>query len=341
MPVGLPTARRRVAQVLVAVGPERATSMLREMPAEKVHDLVADMATIDMTPDETREVLKDFTRDFLSKQAAPAGLDLAKKVLTKLYGDDEANRLAPSIDPRQIQPFTWIAEIDAADVAKSLVEEPPATIAVALAHLAPGTSAKILRKLKDPKRSDVAFRLASLSSVAPDVVQAIDASLRERLAGRLGDSGQTVEGVGILVDVLTQSSPKIQKAIVESIREHDNVLAVEIQERLFVFDDIVQLDDRAIQQVLKSIETMDLAFSLHSALEAIQDLIFRNLSERARDSLKEEIEYLQSPKAAEVKAAKGRIVAVIRELEESGAIEIERPGVDDDDDDDDDDGGDE
>lgn len=335
MPVGLPAERERVAQVLVAMGPSRASMMLRGLPEADVCRLVGDMATIDLTAEQAKEVLKDFTREFLQRQAAPAGVDLAKKVLTQLYGDDEAARLTPMIDPRQVRPFAWIESLDPDDVAETMADEPAATIAVALAHLSPGRSARLLKKLRDPKRSDVAMRIASLSSVAPDVVTAIDTSLRERMGARLGESGQTVEGVGILVEVLTQSSPKLQKAIVESIREHDDKLAVKIQEQLFVFDDIVQLDDRAVQQVLKSIETMDLAFALHSAIPEIQDLIFRNLSERARDSLKEEIEYLQSPKAPEVKAAKGRIVAVIRELEESGAIEIDRPGVVDDDEDED------
>ncbi len=337
MPVGLPAERLRVAQVLVAMGPERASEMMRRLPEDEVQRLLSDMATIDLTADQAREVLKGFTRDLLQRQTAPAGLDLARKVLSRLYGEDEANRLARSIDPRQVQPFAWLAVLEPADIARGLDDEPPATIAVALAHLDAGLSARILRRLSEPKRSDVAMRMASLSTVAPDVVGAIDHSLRERLAGRLG-SGRPVEGVGILVEVLTQSSPKVQKAIVESIRAHDEKLAARIQEQLFVFDDIVQLDDRAIQQVLKSIETMDLAFALHSTTDEIRDLIFRNLSERARESLKEEIDYLQNPKAAEIKAAKGRIVAVIRELEESGAIDIDRPGVDDDDDDDDGDG---
>jgi flagellar motor switch protein FliG len=335
MPVGLPTERLRIAQILVALGPERASDMLRKLPQDQVKSLAGDMATVDMTPEETRDVLKDFTREFLRRQAAPAGLDTAKRVLTNLYGDEEADRVARDIDPQNIQPFAWMAQMEPSTLAKGLENEPPATIAVALAHLQPGLSARLLRKIKDPKRSDVAMRVASLHSVAPDVVQAIDKNLRDRVAGGPGVSGQTVEGVNILVEVLSQSSPKIQKSIVESIREHDDKLAVQIQEQLFVFDDIAMLDDRAVQQVLKSIETMDLAFALYSSPEEIQDLIFRNLSERARDSLKEEIDYLQSPKPAEMKAAKGRIVAVVRELEESGAIDIERPGVDDDDDDDD------
>lgn len=335
MPVGLPTERERVAQILVAMGPQRAANMLRQLPQEQVKQLAADMATVDMTPDEAREVLKDFTREFLKRKTAPAGIDLAKQVLSSLYGEEEANRVARDIDPIATRPFAWMGSLEVDTLAKGLAAEPPATIAVALAHLQPGLSAKLLKKIPDPKRSDVAMRVASLSSVAPDVVAAIDESLKERVSGGLGTSGQTVEGVNILVEVLTQSSPKIQKAIVESIRETDQKLAVQIQEQLFVFDDITMLDDRAVQQVLKSIETMDLAFALHSANEEIQDLIFRNLSERARDSLKEEIDYLQSPKAAETKAAKGRIIAVVRELEESGAIEIERPGAEDDDDDED------
>ncbi len=337
MPVGLPAERLRVAQILVALGPERAAGMLRQLPQEQVTKLAADMAAVDLTPDQARDVLENFTRDFLQRQAAPAGLDLARRVLTNLYGDEEARRVASQIDPRDIQPFAWMERLETDVLAAGLENEPPATIAVALAHLEPGLSARILRKIKDPKRSDVAMRVASLSSVAPDVVEVIDTSLRARVGARLGNSGQTVEGVNILVEVLSQSSPKIQKAIVESIREEDDKLAVRIQEQLFVFEDIEQLDDRAIQQVLKSIETMDLAFALHSASEGIQDLIFRNLSERARDSLKEEIDYLQSPKAAEMKAAKSRIVAVVRELEESGVIEIERPGVEDDDDEDEED----
>ncbi len=335
MPVGLPEQRERVAQILVALGPDRAARMLKSLPEPKVRQLASDMATIQMTPEEAREVLKDFTKELLEKQTKPAGIDFAKRVLTQLYGADEGREIARSIDPKSTRPFAWIATLDPDDVAKGLAAEPPATIAVALAHLDPGVSAKVLRKLKDPKRSDVAMRVASLSSVAPDVVEAIDDAMRDRLASRLGDSGQTVEGVSLLVDVLIQSSPKLQKAIVESIRGQDEKLAVEIQERLFVFDDIIMLNDRAIQQVLKSIETMDLAFGLQSASEEIQDLIFRNLSERARDSLKEEIEYLQNPKAAEVKAARGRVVAVVRELEESGAIEIERPGAEDQDDEED------
>ncbi len=332
MPVGLPTERLRVAQILVAMGAERASAMLSKLPQEDVTRLAADMATVDLNPEEAREVLKDFTRELLHRQTAPAGLDLAKQVLHNLYGEEEATRVARVIDPRATQPFAWMATIEPETLAKGLTAEPPATVAVALAHLRPGLSAAVLRRIPDPKRADVAMRIASLHSVAPDVVNAIDQSLQERVAGGLGDSGQTVEGVNILVDVLAQSSPKIQKAIVESIRESDDKLAVRIQEQLFVFDDIAMLDDRAIQQVLKSIETMDLAFALYSTSEEIKDLIFRNLSERARDSLKEEIDYLQSPKAAEMKAAKSRIVGVVRELEESGAIEIERPGMEDDED---------
>ncbi len=331
MPIGLPENRRRIAELLVAMGPTRAASMLRNLDPPQVERVVADMATIDLTPEAAREVLKGFTREILAKRAAPAGYDLARTVLVDLYGTDEGRKISKRVDPRQIQPFLWIAEIDHADAAALLEGEPAGTIALALAHLAASDSAQILRRISDPKRSDVAFRMANLTVVAPDVVAAIDASLRERISRRGTTNEQKIHGVDVLVEVLGQTGAKLQKGIIEAIKEQDGPLAGRIQERLFIFDDLVMLSDHAVQQVLKSIDTMDLAFALHSTLDEIRDLIFRNLSERARDALKEEIDYLQNPKPAEIKAAKARIIAVVRELEESGVIEIDRPGVHDED----------
>jgi flagellar motor switch protein FliG len=290
MPVGLPTNRRHIAELLVAMGPKRAAAMLRNLQPDQVERVVADMATVSLSPEEAREVLKGFTRDLLARRAAPAGLDFARAVLSDLYGNEEARRISKRVDPRQIRPFLWLEELEEDEAASLLDKEPASTVALALAHLSPASSARILRRIAEPKRADVAYRVANLSVVAPDVV--------------------------------------------EAIKEQDGNLAGRIQEPLFVFDDLVILSDQAIQQTLKSIDTMDLAFALHSGNEQIRDLIFRNLSERARDSLKEEIDYLQSPKAAEVKAAKSRIIAVVRELEESGVIEIDRPGVTDDEDED-------
>jgi flagellar motor switch protein FliG len=336
VPVALPAERDRLARLLVALGPQRAANHLRGMDEDKVRTILTDMATIPpMTAEEAKAILVDFTRELLLRRTSAGGVEYAKRVLAGLYGADRAEQLAAEIDPRYSRPFLWLKDLPVVDLGKALNDEPPATVALALAHIDSAISAQVLRHIDEPKRSDVAMRMASLTSVAPDVVQAIDRSLRERLMSDLSAGIQPVEGVSILVEVLTQSSVKLQKTIVESIRERDSKLAVEIQERLFVFDDIVMLDDRAIQQVLKSIETMDLAFALKTASEEIVDLITRNLSERARDSLLEEIDYLQSPKPAEVKSAKGRIVAAIRELEEAGTIEIDRPGAAMDDGDDD------
>jgi flagellar motor switch protein FliG len=332
MPIGLPTNRRQIAELLIALGPKRAAEMLRALEPDRVEQIVADMATVDMTQEQAKDVLKDFTRDLLAKRAAPAGFDLARAVLVDLYGADEAKQISRRVDPLQNQPFLWLSELDHEDAATMLEKEPPGTIALALAHLPASVSAQILRRLAEPKRSDVAFRVANLSVVAPDVVLAIDASLRERVDRRTAEPEQKIEGVDVLVELLGQTGPKLQKGIIEAIKEQDDGLAGRIQERLFIFDDVAMLSDSAIQQVLKSIDTMDLAFSLQSADDAIKDLIFRNLSERARDALKEEIDYLQSPKAAEVKAARNRIIAVVRELEESGIIEIDRPGVSDEED---------
>jgi flagellar motor switch protein FliG len=328
MPVALPTERDRLARLLVALGPQRAANHLRGMEEERVRSILTDMAMIPpMTAEEAKAVLVDFTRELLARRTSAGGVDYAKRVLAALHGPERAEEMARHIDPRSSRPFLWLKDLPITELGKALNDEPPATVALALAHIDSAISAQVLRHIDEPKRSDVAMRMASLTAVAPDVVEAIDRSLRERLISDLSAGVQPVEGVSILVEVLTQSAPKLQKSIVESIRDRDGKLAAQIQERLFVFEDIVMLDDRGIQQVLKSIETMDLAFALKSASAEIVDLITRNLSERARDSLLEEIDYLQSPKPAEVKSAKGRIVAAIRELEEAGTIEIARPGA--------------
>lgn len=333
MPITLPENRARIAEVLVALGPERAATLLRQFPPDEVQAILADVAAIgQLNQERTNSVLQGFLRELVRRQAVTGGMDFAVGLLEKLFGADQAAQIAQAIDPRTNQPFTWMLDAPTDVVARSLSEEPPATVALALAHLEPTAAARILKALPDDRRPAVAIRMATLDAVAPDVVARIDLSLRERLSHLLHQEVQEVHGMDLLIEILNQSTGKMQKALLESIRERDEQLAGRIQEAMFVFDDIVRLDDRAIQEVLKSIDTMDLALALHSAGSEIRDRMLRNLSERARDSLLEEIDYLTNPKAADVKAAKSRIVQTIRALEESGAIEIARPADDDDED---------
>lgn len=335
MPVALPPERDRLARVLVALRPHRVSNYLQGLDEDKVRSILTDMASIPpMSADEARAVLVDFTRELLARGATAGGSDYASRVLEKLYGAERAGMIAAEI----ASPFHWLSDFDLKDLGKALNREPPAPVALALAHTDSATSAKLLRYIEEPKRSDVAMRMASLISVAPDVVESVDRSLRERITADLAGV-QHVEGVSILVEVLTQSSPRLQENIVESIRKRDHKLAEQIKERLFVFEDIVMLENAAIQELLKAIDTKDLVYALKSTTGEIIDLITRNMSERAREGLKEEMDYIQNPKPAEIKAARTRIVAAIRMLEESGVIEILRPGqiTDDDEDEDDED----
>lgn len=331
MPITLPENRTRVAEVLVALGPDRAATLLRQFRPDEVQTLAADVAAIGRLGQErSHQVLQSFVKELVQRQAASGGVDYALDVLARIFGPERAEELAAQIDPRLNRPFAWLLGAPPDVVARALADEPPATVALALAHLDTDVAARILRHLPDARRPAVAIRMATLEQVAPDVVATIDASLRERLSTVLHQDVQPVAGMDLLIEILNQSPPKLQRSLLDAIRERDVTLATRIQEAMFVFEDIVRLGDRAIQEVLKSIDTMDLALALNSADAPIRDRILKNLSERARESLLEEIEYLNNPKAAETKAAKSRIVQTIRALEESGAIEIDRPVEDDD-----------
>jgi flagellar motor switch protein FliG len=326
MPVMLSEARQRAAEFIVALGPERAKSVLRGMPEAEVERLLADVARIDaLPPERAKAILADATKELVRRKINADGIELAERLLVDLYGPQRAEEMSRRIDPRTNQPFTWLLDSPVEQIARALRDEPPGSVAVALVHLPADAAAQILRNLPDDLRADVAHRMAALTHVAPDVIDAIDKSMRSRIAGSLDTETVEVAGVELFVEVLNQTPPKLQKAMIEAIKAKDERLATRLLEALFVFEDIVLLNDRGIQEVLKTVDTMDLAFALSTATEEISERILKNLSERAASNLREEVEYLQSPRPVEVKAAKGRIVAAIRQLEESGTIEIERP----------------
>jgi flagellar motor switch protein FliG len=329
MAVMLSESRQRAAELILALGPERARSVLVGMPEAEVERLLADVARISsLPPERAKQILADTTRELVRRKINADGIDVAAQLLQQLYGPARGEEIARRIDPRTSQPFTWLLDSPVTQIARALREEPPGSVAVALVHLPADAAAQVLRALPDDVRSDVAHRMAALTHVAPDVIEAIDRSMRARIAAALDVETVEVAGTELFVEVLNQTPPKQQKLLIEAIRAKDERLATKILEMLFVFEDIVLLSDRGIQEVLKTVDTMDLALALVTSNEEINERVLKNLSERAAANLREEMEYLQSPRPADVKAAKGRIVAAIRQLEESGAIEIERPVTD-------------
>jgi len=323
--------RRKVAAVLVALGPERAAKLLRNLPPELVENLAEETASVDsLSAEERQSILSEFAQELVARRLmAEGGLPYTIELLTRTLGADRAAELADRIDPRRRRRFRYLADATPEVAAMVLAVEPSSLVALSLAHLDAAEAARILRALPADKQTDVAVRLAGLEHVHAEVVDELDNDFRTRLVPLLNQPISAFEGVDLLVEVLHSSSQAIEKEVLDRIGERDRALAEKVREALFTFDDIVRLDDRGVQEVLRVVDTRDLVVALKTAADEVAACIFRNLSERARENLQEEIEFLRGVRKRDIVDAQKRIIDVIRGLEASGTIQIERAEGDD------------
>lgn len=318
--------RQKAAAVLVALGPERASSLLRNLDESDVSDLAAEVAAIGtLAPAEASSLLRDVAQEIVGRRMiAEGGPAYAKDLLARVLGEERAGQLASRLGAPARRPFTWLASAEPSVAARALAPEPPPTLALALAHLDPEVAAAILVELPADLQGEVATRVAALERVHPEVLAEVDADLEQRLRPLLEERTQRIEGLSVLVGILNRGTRETEKQVLESIELSDPDLASRIRDALFIFDDIARLDDRAIQQLLKSVDSKDLAVAMKGAGEAVTACILRNLSERARENLQEEIEFLKGLRQTEIEEARTRCVRAVRVLEEAGTITIER-----------------
>lgn len=324
--------RRRAAELLVAVGPARAAALMTGFAEDEQRELAAEVARIGELPrEEVARILQEVAEQVVSRRMASAGgLRYAHDLLSRTLGDERAARLMEVIEgERNGQPFHYLATAPADLVARALTGESPASAALALAYLPAENAAKVLAKMAPTAASELARRLASLERAHPDVIAEVNADFQERLAPLLETHTQPIPGMERLIEVLNLASRDTERELLQGIEANDPELANKIREMLFVFDDIARLDDRAIQQVLKGVDSKDLSVALKGAGAAITETIMRNLSERARTNLQEEIEFLKNVRGSDIHEARTRIVKQVRTLEEEGTIIIQRGGSDD------------
>lgn len=323
--------RRKAATLLVAVGPERAASLMTGLDEDEVRELAAEVAHIGELPREAvAQILQEVAEQVVSRRmAAAGGLRYAHDLLSRTLGDERAARLMEVIEgERSGQPFHYLASAPPDLVARALTGESPASAALALAHLPSESAARVLAKMSTTAASELARRLAALEQAHPDVIAEVNADFQARLAPLLETHTQEIPGLARLVEMLNLATRDTERELLQGIEAADPELAARIREALFVFDDVARLDDRAIQQVLKGVDSKDLATALKGASELVTDAIMRNLSERARTNLQEEIEFLKNVRASDINEARSRVVKQVRTLEEEGTIVIERGGGD-------------
>jgi len=323
------TPLRRAAIAIVALGHDRAQRILSALSETHVRLLAAEIASMGpVTADDIRAVFGELAKGLGGLNTLPApGKKYARDLLVNALGVDRGEIAAFELESGQ--PFTWLAEADPKTAAQALASEPAGAVALALAHVEPRAAVKLLTRLPAELRAQVASRVAGLDVVHPETVEEVEAGLRARLGDVLSVDVQRLAGPQVLAQMLTYAPVEQERAMLQSVALSAPALAEAVRAALFTFDDATSLDPRAMQQLLKAVETRDLATALHGADQELKDRIFSNLSERGRTTLQEEIEVLKAVKGSEVSEARRKVVATARSLEEQGVIELSRAGDDD------------
>lgn len=324
-------SRHRAALALVALGPERAAQTLRRLPQDEALALseeVARIGSIDATT--ARDILAELAGSVRKNTTvATGGPAYAQDIVSRAFGEDVAASRRPSSTVAPAEVFDYIDKGRSADVVRLIDTEPPTVIALVLAHLKPTKAADLLSRLGPEARAEVGLRLAQLRAVPEKVVSMVDEDLRARIAALLTQHVTTFDGVQLLAQLINSADQEMERELLREMMSRDPNLTEQLRDALFIFDDIARLGDRAIQEILKATDTRVLATAMKNADAAVTERIYKNLSERARENLREEIDFLRGLRPADIRDARKKVVGIVRQLEESGAIVIERVGLDD------------
>ena len=275
-------------------------------------------------------VLNEFYQVCLAQQyIAEGGIGYAKELLDKALGSDKAQEVITKLTASlQVRPFEFVRKTDPSQVLNFIQDEHPQTIAMILSYLSPAQSAMILGALTPEKQADVAKRIAKMDRTSPDVIKEVERVLERKLSSLINQDYTIVGGVDAIVGILNTVDRGTEKHIMESLEIEEPELADEIRKKMFVFEDILLLDDRAIQRVLRDVDNNDLAVALKGANEEVQNVIFKNLSKRLAAMIREDMEFMGPVRMKDVEEAQQKIVGIIRKLEDSAEIVISRGGGD-------------
>lgn len=321
--------KRKAAILLVLMGPENAANVLKNLDESDVEQLTIEIANLgNVKDDEKQEVLQEFKE--LSKareMLLSGGIEYAKEMLIKAFGPERAMKVIERlVSNLQVKPFEFMRLADPMQVVNFLQSEHPQTIALVLSFLEPPLAAKVLSALPEKIQAEVVKRIALLDRASPDVVREIEKNLEKKFSGLGVQTLSQVGGIDTAAEIINNIDRATEKSIMEKLGYESPELAEEIRRRLFVFEDLLKLDDRSVQLVLREVDTRDLAVALKGASEELKEKIFNNMSKRAAQLLKDELEFMGPVRIKDVEEAQQKIINVVRRLEEAGEIVIARGG---------------
>lgn len=322
---------QKAAILLIALGPEKSSLIFKHLKEDEIEELTLEIAnTRSITPQLKDDVINEFYEVCLAQQyIAEGGIGYAKELLEKALGTEKAmdviGKLTASL---QVKPFEFVRKADASQILNFIQDEHPQTIALILSYLAPSQSSLILSALPPDRQADVARRVATMDRTSPDVIKEVERVLETQLSSLVNQDYTVIGGVDAVVEILNTVDRGTEKHIMETLEIEDPELAEEIRKKMFVFEDILLLDDRAIQRVLRDVENSDLAIALKGSTEQVQNAIFNNLSKRLAAMIQEDMEFMGPVRMKDVEEAQQKIVNIIRKLEDSAEIIISRGGGD-------------
>lgn len=326
------TGRQKAAILLISLGPEVSAQIFKHLRDEEIEQLTLEIANVRKVDNiEKESILAEFHQICVAQEfISQGGIAYAKDILEKALGSQKAldiiNRLTATL---QVRPFDFARKADPAQILNFIQNENSQTIALVLAYLQPEQSSIILSSLPQEKQADVAKRIALMDSTSPEVISQVERVLEQKLSATVTQDYTNAGGIAAIVQILNGVDRGTERTILDSLEIQDPELAEEIKKRMFVFEDIVNIDNRSIQRIIRDIENADLQLALKVASEEVREAIFKNMSKRMAETFREEMEFMGPVRLRDVEEAQTRIVATIRRLEEAGEIIIARGGGDD------------
>ncbi len=323
---------QKAAILLISLGPERSAGIFKHLKEEEIEELTLEIAnTRSVTPQIKEEIINEFYEICLAQQyIAEGGISYAKELLEKALGSEKAmsviSKLTASL---QVKPFEFVRKTEPSQLLNFIQDEHPQTIALILSYLSAGQAAQVLSALAPEKQADVARRIAVMDRTSPEIIREVEKVLEAKLSNLVNQDYAIIGGVDAVVDILNSVDRGTEKHIMESLEIEEPELADEIRKKMFVFEDILLLDDRAIQRVLRDVANDDLTLALKGGNEQVQTAIFNNMSKRLAVMIKEDMEFMGPVRMKDVEEAQQKIVNIIRKLEDAGEIIVSRGGGDD------------
>lgn len=323
--------KQKAAILLISLGQEVAAEVFKHLKDDEIESLTLEIARLHKVDSETRDIVYDEFSELMMAQQyiSQGGINFAKDILQKALGENKALEIITKLTSSlQVKPFDFIQRTEPSQILNFISGEHPQTIALIISYLPSDKAGLIVSELPPEKQADIAKRLALMDRTSPEMIREVERVLERKLSTVVGQDYTSTGGIDALVEILNNVDRGTEKTIIESLEDQEPELAEEVKKRMFVFEDIILLDDKGIQLLIRNIDTKELSLALKGASEEVMEKMLRNMSSRAAETLREDMEFMGPVRVKDVQDSQQKIVNAVRRLEDSGEIVIARGSED-------------